>query len=154
MTTPVLGYPDSNREFILETNAFLQGLGAVLSQQDETVRLCVIAYGSQSLCPSERSMHNYSSAKLELLVLQGSVMEKFCDYLLGSKFHMNTDNSPVAYVRESKLGASQIWWLSELALFDFTIHYLTGRSNKAISALSRHHHKEEETKIERGSDCD
>ena len=70
VTAPVLGYPDFNREFILETDASLQGLGAVLSQQDETVKLHVIAYASQSLHPSERSMHNYSSVKLELLVLK------------------------------------------------------------------------------------
>ena len=62
VTAPVLGYPDFNREFVLETNASLQGLGAVLSQQDETGKLCVIAYASRSLCPSERSMLNYSSA--------------------------------------------------------------------------------------------
>ena len=125
VTAPVLGYPDFNREFMLETDASLQGLGAVLSQQDETRKLHVIAYASQSLHPSERSMHNYSSAKLELLVLKWAVMETFCDYLLGSKFRVYMDNSPLAYVREreSKLGASQIWWLSELALFDFTIHY-------------------------------
>ena len=63
------------------------------------------------------------------------------------------DNSPLAYVRESKLGASQILWLSDLALFDFTIHYQTGRYNKAADALSRHPHNDEDFKIERGSDC-
>ena len=56
VTVPVLGYPDFNREFVLENDASLQGLGAVLSQQDETIKLCVIAYASQSLHPSERSM--------------------------------------------------------------------------------------------------
>ena len=83
MTAPVLGYPDFNRQFMLETDASLQGLGAVLSQQDVTGKLHVIAYASQSLHPSERSMHNYSPAKLELLVLKWAVMEKFCNYLLG-----------------------------------------------------------------------
>ena len=46
VTAPVLGYPDFNREFMLESNASLQDLGAVLSQQDETGKLCVIAYAS------------------------------------------------------------------------------------------------------------
>ena len=56
---------------------FLQGLGAVLSQQDETGKLHVIAYASQSLHPPERSMCNNSSAKLELLVLIWVVTENF-----------------------------------------------------------------------------
>ena len=98
-------------------------------------------------------MCNYSLTKLELLVLKWVVMEKFCDYLLGSKFHVYTDNSLLAYVRENKLGASEIQWLSELVLFDFTIHYQTGRSNKAANALSRCPHIKEEMKSESGSDC-
>ena len=139
---------------MLETNASLQGLGAVLSQQDETGKLHVIAYASQSLHPSERSMCNYSSAKLELLALKWAVTEKFGDYLLGLKFYVYMEDSHMAYVRESKLGASQIWWLSELAVFDFTIHYRTGRSNRATDALSRYPHTNEEINQERVSDCD
>ena len=68
-------------------------------------------------------MHNYSSAKLELLALKWAVTEKFRDYLLGSRFQVYMDNNPLAYVQESKLGVSHIRWLSELALFDFTIKY-------------------------------
>ena len=33
-TAPVLGYPNFSREFILEMDASLNGLGTVLSQQD------------------------------------------------------------------------------------------------------------------------
>ena len=120
---PVLGYPDFNREFILETDASLRGLGAVLSQVDDTSKVCVIAYASQTLRPSEQSLHNYSSAKLELLALKWAVTEKFRDYLLESMFTVYIDNNPLACVQTSKLGASQIHWLSELALFDFNIVY-------------------------------
>ena len=135
-TAPVLGYPNFSREFILETDASLKGLCTILSQQQKDGSVHVIAYASQSLCPSERSMCNYSSAKLELLALKWAVTEKFCDYLLGSQFQVYTDNNLLAYVQESKLGASQIQWLSELVLFNFTIKYQTGHSNRAADALS------------------
>ena len=107
-TAPVLGYPDFSREFILEIDASLNGLGDVLSQQGKDGQICVIAYASCSLHPSERSMHNYSSAKLYLLALKWAVTEKFRDYLLGSRFQVYTDNNPLAYIMENKLGASQI----------------------------------------------
>ena len=113
-TAPVLAYPDYSQPFILETDASLKGLGAVLSQKGGEVR--VIAYASRSLRPSERSMCDYSSAKIKLMALKWSVCEKFKDYLLGSKFTVFTNNNPLVYVKTSKLGTAQIHWLSELAL--------------------------------------
>ena len=83
-TAPVLGYPDFSREFILEIDASLNGLGTILLQQGKDRQIHVIANVSCLLCPSERSMCNYSSAKLELLALKWTVTEKFRDYLLGS----------------------------------------------------------------------
>ena len=136
MSAPVLGYPDFSRPFDLETDGLLQGLGAVLSQRDENGKSRVIAYASRSLQPNERTMQNYSSAKLEFLALKWAVTEKFKDYLLGSQFTAYTDNNPFAYVKESKLGAAPIRWLSGLALFDFDIKYRTGKSNQAADTLS------------------
>ena len=71
-------------------------------------------------------------------MLKWAVMEKFRDYLLGLQFQVYMDNNPLAYVMESKLGASQIQCLSQLALFNFVIKYQTGRSNRATDALSHH----------------
>ena len=76
-TSPVLGYPDFTREFILETDVLLNGLGTIQSQQDKDRKIHVTAYASQSLCPFEWSMHNCSSAKLELLALKWAITEKF-----------------------------------------------------------------------------
>ena len=47
----------------------------MLSQVDENGKVHVIAYASQTLRPSEKSMCNYSSAKLELLALKWAVTE-------------------------------------------------------------------------------
>ena len=102
----------------------------------------------------ERSMRDYSSAKIELMALKWSVCEKFKDYLLGSKFTVFTDNNPLVYVKTSKLGAAQIRWLSELALYDFDIVYRTGRSNLIANALSRRPEVEGENHNQTCSDND
>ena len=70
--------------------------------------------------------------------------------MLGSKFTVYTDNNPLAYVQTSKLGASQIHWLSKLALFDFNIIYTSGKTNQAADALSQH--PEPNCKFESDSD--
>ena len=67
-------------------DASLKGLGVVLSQEDDDGNMCIISYASHTLKPYEKSMRNYSSAKLKLLALKCSVSEKFRDYLIGSKF--------------------------------------------------------------------
>ena len=153
-TAPVLAYPDYTQPFILETDASLEGLGAVLSQKGKDREVRVIAYASRSLRQSERSMHDYSSAKIELMALKWSVCEKFKDYLLGFKFTIFTGNNPLVYVKTSKLGAAQICWLSELALYDFDIVYRTGRSNLIADALSHRPEAEGENHNQACSDND
>ena len=153
-TAPVLAYPDYTQPFILETDASLKGLGAVLSQKGKDGEVCIITYASRSLRPSKRSMHDYSSAKIKLMALKWSVCEKFKDYLLGSKFTVFTDNNPLVYVKTSKLGAAQISWLSELALYDFDIVYHTGCSNLIAGALSRRSEAQGENHNQTCSDND
>ena len=136
-SAPVLAYPDYSKPFLLETDASLKGLGAVLLQEDDYDNVHVISYVSCTLKPYEKSMQNYSSAKLELLALKWSVCEKFRDYLIGSKFTVLTDNNPLTYVRTSRLGTSQIRWLSDLTLFDFDIKYSAGKTNQVADVLSQ-----------------
>ena len=145
---PVLAYLDYSKPFILETDASLKGLGMVLSRKGDDNEIRVVAYASRSLRPSEKSMRDYSLAKIELMALKWSVTsDKFKDYFLGSKFTVFTDNNPLCYNKSSKQGAAQIHWLSELVLYNFDIVYHTGKSNLITDALS--HCPEVEEEIEK-----
>ena len=52
---PILAYPNFKKEFVLETDASLKGLGAVLSQEQEDKRLHPVAYASRVLSAAERN---------------------------------------------------------------------------------------------------
>jgi len=89
----VLAYPIYTKPFIVEVDASNDGLGAVLSQeQDGQVR--PIAYASRALRGAERNMENYSSRKLELLALKWGVTEKFREYLISSTFSVDRQQPP------------------------------------------------------------
>ena len=135
-SAPVLAYADFSKPFILDIDASFEGLGAVLSQEQDGGRR-PIAYASRGLRPTERNMSNYSSRKLELLGLKWAVTEKFREYLLGHRCVVYTDNNPLSYLQTAKLGATEHRWAAELALFDLDIRYRPGTANRNADALSR-----------------
>lgn len=133
-TTPILGYPDYNLPFVLQTDASGEGLGAVLAQVQEGSER-VIAYASRGLSPAET---RYPAHKLEFLALKWAVTSKFHDHLYGRKFSVLTDNNPLKYVMSTaKLDAIGQRWVSQLSTFDFDVQYRRGRDNSNADALSR-----------------
>ena len=65
-TAPVLACPDWTKPLVLQTDASLEGLGAVLSQPDGEEEH-IIAYASRSISKAER---NYSATELECLAVK------------------------------------------------------------------------------------
>ena len=125
---PVMAYSNFKEPFLLHTDASETGLGAVLYQQQNGV-LQVITYGSRTLSPSEQNYHLHSG-KLEFLVLKWSICEQFQDYLYyAPSFRVYTDNNPLTYVLTStKLNATGLRWIGELANFNFDIRYRPGKT--------------------------
>jgi transposase InsO family protein len=133
-TAPVLAFADYSKPFILHTDASLEGLGAVLYQEQEGQER-VIAYASRSLTSSER---NYPVHKLEFLALKWAATDKLHDYLYGNTFKVKTDNNPLTYILSTaKLDATGHRWVSGLANYNFSLEYKTGKTNTDADALSR-----------------
>lgn len=127
---PLLAFADFSKPFTVQTDASLDGLGAVISQDNHP-----IAFASRSLTPAEK---RYPAHKLEFLALKWAVCEKFNDYLYGHTFEILTDNNPLTYVMTSaKLDATGLRWVAALSLYNFSIKYKPGKSNVVADALSR-----------------
>ena len=105
----------------------------LVQEQDGLER--VIAYASRGLRPAER---NYPVHKLEFLALKWAITDKFHDYLYGNTFVVMTDNNPLTYVLSTaKLDAAQHRWVADLANYNFSLQYKTGKTNCDADGLSR-----------------
>ena len=95
MNSPVLAFADYLKDFLLETDALKEGLGAVLSQKQEDGQFHPVAYGSWVLTTHETKYH---STRLEFLALKLAITEHFKEYLLYQPFLVKTDNNPLTYI--------------------------------------------------------
>uniref|UniRef100_A0A3P9KI47 Gypsy retrotransposon integrase-like protein 1 n=1 Tax=Oryzias latipes TaxID=8090 RepID=A0A3P9KI47_ORYLA len=75
--------------------------------------------------------------KLEFLAMKWAMTQKFRDYLVGHKCVVWTDNNPLSHLQTAKLGATEQRWVAELAVFDYSVRYRSGRTNQNADALSR-----------------
>ena len=124
MNSPVLAFADYTKDFLLETDALKEGLGAVLSQKQEDGQFHLVAYGSWVLTTHEK---NYHSTKLEFLALKWAITEHFKEYLLYQHFLVKTDNNPLTYIMSTpNLDATGHRWVSALAKYDFWLEYQKG----------------------------
>jgi hypothetical protein len=100
---PVLAYPDNKLTFILDTDASLDGVGAVLSQvQDGLER--PIAYYSKTLSPAEK---NYCVTRRELLAVVMAV-KYFRPYLYGKEFMLRTDHASLQWLYQRREPSHQV----------------------------------------------
>ena len=134
LTVPVLVFADFKKPFLLETDASIEGLGAVLSQKQDDGRYHPIAYASRGLKGGESRYH---SSKLEFLALKWAVTDQFKEYLQYQPFLVQTDNSPLTYIMTMpNLDAVRHRWVAAMAGFNFEIEYVQGLDNKVADALS------------------
>ncbi|GBM17553.1 Retrovirus-related Pol polyprotein from transposon 297 [Araneus ventricosus] len=111
-SSPILTYPRTDKDFILDTDASNEGIGAVLSQNIGNEER-VIAYFSKSL-------------------------EHFHHYLYGRKFLLRTDHASLRWLLNFKEPEGQIArWIQRLQEYDFEIQHRKGTSHGNADTLSR-----------------
>ena len=134
MSSPVLGYADYTKDFLLKTDASKEGLGVVLSQKQADGHYHLVTYGSWALTAPEK---NYHSSKLKFLVLKWAITEHFKEYLLYQPFLVKTDNNPSMHIMTTpNLVAPGHWWVGALAKFNFWLEYQKGQDNTVADMLS------------------
>lgn len=133
ISSPVLNFPNTYGQFVLDTDVSMTGLGAVLSQiQDGEER--VIAYASKTL---NRAQQNYCTTKRELLAVVFFI-NHFRHYLWGRHFVVRTDHAPLKWLQNFKDPQGILArGLSILDTYDFETQYRLGIKHTNADALSR-----------------
>ena len=94
-TSPVLAYPDFEKEFIIHTDASLNAIGAVLSQLDEHNHDHPVTYCSRTLSSAER---NYTVTEQECLAVIYAV-KQFRVYVHRVKHKVVTNHSSLKWLQ-------------------------------------------------------
>jgi hypothetical protein len=133
-TAPVLSFPTKDGQYILDTDACHDGIGAVLSQVQNNEEK-VIAYASHRLSQSERQ---YCITRKELLAVYRYVIH-FKHYLYGRNFTIRTDHQALVWMLNwSNPNTSQYCsWIAELENYNFEILHRSGKIHVNADAVSR-----------------
>lgn len=131
---PVLVFPDFKCPFILETDASLEGLGAVLAQRKEDGMIHPVSYASRTVQGAEK---RYASTEMEALAVIWAVRH-YRHYLYGHSCTVFTDNQALkSLLRTPQPSGKLARWGMTLQELDLTIEYRTGKANGNADALSR-----------------
>lgn len=129
----IMAYPRDVGLFILDTDASLATIGAVLSQEQDGQER-VICYGSRTLCKAER---NYCVTDRELLAVRYFV-EYYKHYLLGRHFLVRTDHQALKWLISLKEPKERLArWIETLSSYDFSIEYRPGPKHGNADGMSR-----------------
>ena len=131
VTSPILGYPVFNQPFMVDTDASVERLGAVLSQYVSGVER-VIAFASRSLSKAERK---YCATRHEILALVWAI-KHFCPYLYGRHFTVRTDHASLRWLQSFHEPEGQVArWLECLSEYDFEVVHRPGTKHTNADAL-------------------
>ena len=136
-SSPVLTLFNPKAYTVISADASSYGLGTVLLQRQPQGELKPVPYISRSLTATEQ---RYAQIEKESLAFTWAC-ERFADYLIGLKFHINTDHKPLVPLFSTKnledLPARVQRFRLRMMRFNFTISHVPGKQLAIVDMLSR-----------------
>jgi len=130
-SAPCLVHPDYEKPFILQCDASLHGVGAVLAQCDQSGCERPIAFMSKKLNKAQR---NYTVTELECMAVVLAI-KKFRMYIDGHSFKVVTDHSSLRWLmNQSDLSGRLARWAIKLQGYSFEIEHRKGCENVVADA--------------------
>lgn len=128
-SAPVLALHDFTKPFVVETDASVKGIGAVLQQEGHP-----IAYVSRALGPKNLGLFTYEKESLAILM----AVDYWRPYLQAAEFVIQADQKSLIHLDDYRLNS---YWqhkaLTKLMGLQYKICYKKGSTNNAADALSR-----------------
>ena len=128
-----LTIPREHDQLLVQADASMEGIGAVLSVIRDNEK-SPVAYYSKQLSPVEK---NYMVTELECLAVVRAI-DHFAIHLLGRDFTLVTDHHALAALRSSgKLNGHLLRWALALQLYSFKVKFRPGKDHSNADGLSR-----------------
>jgi transposase InsO family protein len=133
-TTPVLQLFDPDKEVVLDCDASLSAVGAVLSQKDENGLEHPVGFYSRCL---SRAESNYCATRRELFSVICS-LKHWRHLLLGQRITVRSDHGSLVWLKNFKQPEAQLArWLEFISQYDMEIVYRPGAKSQNADGLSR-----------------
>ena len=136
LATPTLALHDASRQTKLSTDASSYGLGAVLLQNHDD-QWYPVAYAPRAMSATEQ---RYAHIEKEALGITWA-SELFADYLIGLKFHIETDHKPLVPLLSTKnleeLPARVQRFRMSMMRFSYSTSHVPGKNLCTADTLSR-----------------
>ena len=130
---PLLAYPDTNKPYVLYTDASNSCIGSCLTQEVDGEEK-PINYLSHKLSPSQKK---YSTIEKECFAIFYS-LQKLDHYLHNAQFVIKSDHKPLKYILDAPMQNKRIQlWALSIAAYNCKVEYIKGTANTCADLLSR-----------------
>ena len=121
ISLPILGFPDTDKDYVLYTDASDVGIGAVLTQKDENGTENVISFASKAFSGSEK---NWTTTEKEAFAVVWA-FQYFHPYVYGRHVMVFTDHRALQWLRAMKHPNGKLArWILKLEEYDYAVEQM------------------------------